>query len=239
MTATALGIDGVSVSRGGRQVLHDISLAVPAGEVTTLLGANGAGKSSLVLAIGGVLRPSAGAIRVGDDDISRKAPEKIRARGVAIVAEGRRLLPNLTVEENLQAATYFMRRPARKAALGRATELFPELEKHWTRQSSWLSGGEQQMVVLAQALVSEPSYLIVDELSLGLAPVVVKRLAPVLAEAAAGGIGVLMIEQFASIALGLAERAYVLEGGRIDYSGTARELRERPELLESAYRLNS
>jgi branched-chain amino acid transport system ATP-binding protein len=239
VSAATLEIADVCLDRGGREVLHGVSLAVPAGEVTTLLGANGAGKSSLVLAIAGVLRPSGGTITVGDSDITRKAPEKIRARGVAIVAEGRRLLPNLTVEENLQAATYFMKRPARQAALKRATGIFPELQKHWTRQASWLSGGEQQMVVLAQALVSEPEYLVVDELSLGLAPVIVKRLAPTLAEAAAAGIGVLMIEQFAAVALGLAERAYVLDGGRVDYSGTARELRDRPELLEAAYRLNA
>jgi branched-chain amino acid transport system ATP-binding protein len=239
VSAATLEIADVCLDRGGREVLHGVSLAVPAGEVTTLLGANGAGKSSLVLAIAGVLRPSGGTIKVGDSDITRKAPEKIRARGVAIVAEGRRLLPNLTVEENLQAATYFMKRPARQAALKRATGIFPELQKHWARQASWLSGGEQQMVVLAQALVSEPEYLVVDELSLGLAPVIVKRLAPTLAEAAAAGIGVLMIEQFAAVALGLAERAYVLDGGRVDYSGTARELRDRPELLEAAYRLNA
>jgi branched-chain amino acid transport system ATP-binding protein len=239
MSDAALEVRDLCLNRAGRDVLHNVTLEVPRGEVTTLLGANGAGKSSLVLAIGGVLRPHAGSIRLGEQDLARRAPQKIRARGVAVVAEGRRLLPNLTVEENLQVATYFMPRSSRRAAVARTTGLFPELEKRWSQPAGKLSGGEQQMVVLAQALISDPAILIVDELSLGLAPVVVKRLAPTLADAAATGIGVLMIEQFAAVALGLAQRAYVLEGGRVNYSGTAKELKERPDLLESAYRLNA
>jgi branched-chain amino acid transport system ATP-binding protein len=151
------------------------------------------------------------------------------------VPEGRRLLPGLTVEDNLRVATYSLSKDDAKSGIARALELFPELEKRWRITCRLLSGGEQQMVVLAQALVSHPRVILVDELSLGLAPVVVKRLAPALQAVAATGAGVLLIEQFAHVALALANRAYVLEGGRIRYEGTAKELTEQPELLRSAY----
>jgi branched-chain amino acid transport system ATP-binding protein len=216
-------------------VVHDVSLEVPPGEVTTLLGANGAGKSTLVLAVGGVLRSSGGRVLLGDQDLTRCRPEVIRAAGVAIVPEGRRLLPELTVEDNLRVATYSLSRPEKRSRIASALELFPRLQQRWKAQGRLLSGGEQQMVVLAQALVSRPRIVIVDELSLGLAPIVVKSLVPTLEEVAASGAGILLIEQFAHVALGLAKKAYVLEGGRIRYDGTAEELKSHPEILHSAY----
>jgi branched-chain amino acid transport system ATP-binding protein len=231
----ALTVEGLSVARGGNPVVRDVSLEIPPGEVTTLLGANGAGKSTLVLAIGGVLRPTAGRVALGDVDLTRRRPEQVRAAGVAVVPEGRRLLPGLTVEDNLRVATYALSRADARARVAQALELFPELEKRWPAQGRSLSGGEQQMVVLAQALVSRPKVLLVDELSLGLAPIVVKRLVPTLERVAAGGVGVLLIEQFAHVALGLAKTAYVLEGGRIRYRGSAQELKDRPGVLRSAY----
>jgi branched-chain amino acid transport system ATP-binding protein len=234
-TGVALRLEGLSVERGGRTVVHEVSLDVPPGEVTTLLGPNGAGKSTLVLAVGGVLRPSGGKVLLGDADLTRARPEAIRAAGVAIVPEGRRLLPELTVEDNLKVATYTLSRDERKARIAYALELFPQLEARWKASSRLLSGGEQQMVVLAQALVSRPRIVIVDELSLGLAPIVVKSLVPTLDEAARSGIGILLIEQFAHVALGLANTAYVLEGGRMRYHGTAAELKSRPDVLRSAY----
>jgi branched-chain amino acid transport system ATP-binding protein len=217
--------------------VKDVSLAIPPGEVTTLLGPNGAGKSSLVLAVGGVLKPSSGTVLLGDRDLARKRPELIRSAGVAIVPEGRRLLPSLSVEDNLRVATYALPRSEAKEGIERALELFPELKNRWDTPGRLLSGGEQQMVVLGQALVSHPKIILVDELSLGLAPVVVQRLIPTIESIAASGVGVLLIEQFAHIALGLAKSAYVLEGGVIRYSGTAQELVDRPELLHSAYLL--
>jgi len=232
-----LRIEEVSVERGGRTVVEGVSLEVAPGEVTTLLGPNGAGKSSLVLAIGGVLRPTAGRVLLGDVDLTRKRPERIRAAGVAIVPEGRRLLPALTVEDNFRVAAYAFSRAEAKARIEYALELFPELERRWTTQSRLLSGGEQQMVVLGQALVARPKVIVVDELSLGLAPLVVKRLVPTLEEAAASGMGVLLIEQFAHIALGLARTAYVLEGGVIRYHGPTQALVDDPDLLHSAYLL--
>jgi branched-chain amino acid transport system ATP-binding protein len=153
------------------------------------------------------------------------------------VPEGRRLLPSLTVEDNFRVATYALPRAEAKERIAYALELFPELAPRWETQGRLLSGGEQQMVVLGQALVSRPKVMLVDELSLGLAPVVVKRLVPTIESVAATGIGVLLIEQFAHIALGLARSAYVLEGGVIRYAGSAQELIDRPDTLHSAYLL--
>jgi branched-chain amino acid transport system ATP-binding protein len=234
---TTLKIDGLKVARGGKEVLHGISFEVPQGQVTTLLGPNGAGKSTMVLAVGGILRPTGGAVTLNGTALTRLRPEQIRAAGVAIVPEGRRLLPDLTVEDNLRVATYALSREDAKKGLEYALELFPLLEARWDAVARTLSGGEQQMVVLAQALVSRPKFMLVDELSLGLAPVVVQRLMPALESAAADGVGVLLIEQFVHVALALAESAYVIEGGRIVHHGTARELREHPERLHSAYLL--
>ena len=232
-----LRFEDLCVPRGGRPVLHDVSLTIPPGEITTLLGPNGAGKSTLVLAVGGVLRTTSGRVVLGDLDLTRRRPEQVRSAGIAIVPEGRRLLPGLTVEDNLRVATYALDRDLAKEGVAKALELFPELEKRWKAECRLLSGGEQQMVVLAQALVSRPKVILVDELSLGLAPVVVKRLAPALQAVAADGVGVLLIEQFAHVALGVAKTAYVLEGGRIRYHGTAQELTDNPGLLHSAYLL--
>jgi branched-chain amino acid transport system ATP-binding protein len=204
VSESTLEIEGLSVARGGRQVLHGVSLEIRSGAVTTLLGPNGAGKSTTVLAVGGVLPASGGSVKLNGRNLTRLRPEQIRAAGVAIVPEGRRLLPDLTVEDNLRVATYSLGREEAKRGLSYALELFPRLEARWKAVARTLSGGEQQMVVLAQALASRPRFVLVDELSLGLAPVVVQRLMPALEEAAAGGVGVLLIEQFVHVALALA-----------------------------------
>lgn len=235
--APALRIEGLTVPRAGRVVLRDVSLEIAPGEVTTLLGPNGTGKSTLVLTVAGVLRATTGRVMLGDQNLTKRRPERIRRAGVAVVPEGRRLLPELSVADNLRVATYSLSDDDAASGTAYALELFPELKRRWDTTARSLSGGEQQMVVLAQALASRPSVLLVDELSLGLAPVVVKRLVPTLAAVAASGVGVLLIEQFAHVALGLAKKAYILEGGRIRYSGTAQELKEKPELLHSAYLL--
>jgi branched-chain amino acid transport system ATP-binding protein len=232
-----LGLRDVTVERGGRAVVREVSIEIPPGEVTALLGPNGAGKSSLVLAVGGVLRPLAGSVFLDGQDFAGRRPERIRRAGIAIVPEGRRLLPDLTVEDNIGVATYALSREQAQAGRKRALELFPELERRLSARARTLSGGEQQMVVLAQALVSQPRFVLIDELSLGLAPVVINRLIPRIRSVAESGIGVLLIEQFATVALGMANHAYVMEGGRLRFSGRAGELREKPELLRSAYLL--
>jgi branched-chain amino acid transport system ATP-binding protein len=234
---STLELRDITVERGGRPVVKDVTIVVPAGEVTALLGPNGAGKSSLVLAVGGVLRPRPGSVSLDGMELAGRRPEKIRAAGVAIVPEGRRLLPDLTTSDNITVATYSLTRAQAAEGRARALELFPRLQPRLNVPARLLSGGEQQMLVLAQALVSQPKYLLIDELSLGLAPVVVSQLIPVLRTVAESGVGVLLIEQFATVALSLATGAYVMEGGVIRYSGNAAELRERPELLHSAYLL--
>jgi branched-chain amino acid transport system ATP-binding protein len=232
----------LTVERGGRTVVRDVSLEIAEGQVTALLGPNGAGKSTLVLAVGGVLRPKAGAVLIdtpgpGAGDLAGRRPERIRQAGVAIVPEGRRLLPDLTVDDNLRVASYALTKAQAQSGRDRVLGLFPQLSQRLTAPARTLSGGEQQMVVLAQALIGAPRYLLVDELSLGLAPVVVSRLIPVIAAVAESGAGVLLIEQFATVALGLANRAHIMEGGRIRFSGQASELRDNPARLRSAYLL--
>ena len=234
---TTLELRNLAVPRGGRNVVKGVTLEIPEGEITVLLGPNGAGKSSLVLAVAGAIKPSGGSVLVGGVDITGWRPEKIRQFGVAVVPEGRRLLGDLTVEENLTVATYSLSKEQAITGRERALELFPELEKLLPSRALALSGGEQQMLVLAQALITAPRFVCIDELSLGLAPVVVQRLIPVLRELAQAGTGVLLIEQFATIALALGKSAYVMEGGQLQYSGTAAELREHPEMLQSAYLL--
>jgi branched-chain amino acid transport system ATP-binding protein len=230
-----LRLDGLTVARGGRPVLHGVTLEIPPGEVTALLGPNGAGKSTLVLAVAGVLKPLSGSVELAGRNLAGRRPESIRRAGVAVVPEGRRLLPELTVADNLQVATYALSRDEGKAGRAYALELFPELDKRLDTSARSLSGGEQQMLVLAQALVSKPRFLLIDELSLGLAPVIVKRLIPTIRTVAESGVGVLLIEQFATVALGLANRAHVIDRGRLQFSGAASELKARPELLQSSY----
>ena len=170
-------------------------------------------------------------------ELAGRRPEKIRAAGVAIVPEGRRLLPDLSVDDNLKVATYTLTKQAAAEGRDRALELFPRLGQRLPVQARLLSGGEQQMVVLAQALVSQPKYILIDELSLGLAPVIVNQLIPVIRSLIDSGIGVLLIEQFAAVALSVATSAHVMENGVLRYSGTAAELKAQPDLLHSAYLL--
>jgi branched-chain amino acid transport system ATP-binding protein len=234
---TVLELDKFTVARNGRPVVRDVSLNIPQGEVTALLGPNGAGKSSLVLGVAGVLRPESGTVTVGDLDLTARRPERIRRAGVAVVPEGRRLLSELTVEDNLAVACYSLSRQDARAGRLWALELFPELNQRLDTPARSLSGGEQQMLVLAQALVSKPQFMLIDELSLGLAPVIIKRLIPTIRTVAESGVGVLLIEQFATVALGLANRVHVMDRGRIEFAGSAQELKENPDLLHSSYLL--
>jgi branched-chain amino acid transport system ATP-binding protein len=232
---TAIVIDGLNVSRGGKKVVHDLSFTIARGAITTLLGANGAGKSTTVQTLAGVLPPDSGSIRLGDIRLDGRAPDKVRRLGIALVPEGHRVLGELTVDDNLVVACPKPSAWARKAGLDRVYGIFPELAERRRQRASVLSGGQKQMVAMGQALIAEPEFMIVDELSLGLAPTVVRRLAEVLKGVAAQGIGVLLIEQFATLALELAEHALVLERGRLVFDGAAETLKAEPDILHGAY----
>lgn len=232
-----LVVNGLHVSRGGREVVHGVDLSARAGSVTALLGPNGAGKSSLVLALAGVLVPGAGTVRVDGVEVRRGDPTRVRAAGLATVPEGHRVLKDLTVADNLRTASLLLPRPRREGAVEDVLSLFTELRPLTGALAGTLSGGQQQMVALGQALVGGPRVLVVDEMSLGLAPVVVRRLAPALSAVAASGVAVLLIEQFTQLALGLAEDAYAMASGRVVLHESASRLVSQPELLERAYRL--
>jgi branched-chain amino acid transport system ATP-binding protein len=232
-----LTLESFTVARNGRPVVSNVSISIPAGEVTALLGPNGAGKSSLVLGVAGVLKPESGTVKLDGQDLTGRRPERIRQAGVAVVPEGRRLLSELTVEDNIAVACYSLSREDARAGREWALELFPELQQRLDTAARSLSGGEQQMLVLSQALVSKPKVMLIDELSLGLAPVIIKRLIPTIRTVTESGVGVLLIEQFATVALGLANRVHVMDRGSIELSASATELKENPDLLHSSYLL--
>jgi len=231
----SITVQNLTVARGGKRVIHDISFGVAPGQISALLGANGAGKSSTVMALAGAIPTESGKVRLGEETLTGLSPDRIRRHGVALVPEGHRVLGQLSVEDNLLVAALDPSATARRAGLDRVYEIFPELAERRRQQASDLSGGQKQMVAMGQAFIARPDFMIVDELSLGLAPTVVRRLAEALKLAASQGIGVLLIEQFANLALDLARHAMVLERGRLVYDGPSATLRENPEILHGAY----
>jgi len=233
----ALSIQGLRVVRGGREVVHGIDLEVTAGEVVALLGANGAGKSSTVLAVAGLLRDTRGTITAGTTPVRGRSPHQVRRAGVATMQEGHRVFTDISVADNLRIGSLLLPRKQRTAAIDEMFELFPEMRAFAGRMAGSLSGGQQQMLALATAMVARPDFLLVDEMSLGLAPVVVARLVPALRDVAARGVGVLLIEQFTHVALEIATRVTVLAQGHAVLEAPVEGLRNDPTLLSSAYRL--
>jgi len=226
-----LDVRGLSAGYFGIPAVREVSINVAAGEVVALLGPNGAGKTTTLSTIAGLLKPLAGEVVFNGVPISGRAPERLARDGVSMVPEDRALFFDLTARENLRLA-------ARGESMTEpeVLQMLPELEKCLGRRAGVLSGGEQQMLTLARGLMSRPKLLLVDEMSLGLAPVIVQRLMPVLREVAeTHGTAVLFVEQHVAQALELADRAYVLVNGRIVLEGTAADLRERRELLEASY----
>lgn len=229
-----LQVQGLSVRDGNRLAVQDVSLTVKPGEVTAVIGANGAGKSELVLALAGVLPMVAGDIKLDGAPLSAKGPEAIRRAGIAAIPEGHRVLTDLSVDDNLRAAGSLIKTGLNER-LAETYAVFPELAERKGQLAGTLSGGQQQMVALAHALMCNPRYLLIDEMSLGLAPLIVKRLLGVVSDLKARGVGILLIEQFTDMALGIAESAVVLRGGKMRYSGPARDLARDSQLLHDAY----
>ncbi len=230
-----LDIRDLTVARGTKTVVDAVSMRVEPGKTVALLGPNGAGKSSLVLAVAGALPILSGSVSVGGRTVSGLSPHLIRRAGVAAVPEGHQVLTKLTVRENIEVAASMHASGELQASVAHAYEVFPELRGLTGRTAGSLSGGEQQMLALAQALIARPKFLLADEMSLGLAPIIVRRLMGVLKRIAEEGIGVLLIEQFTHVALELADRAYVINRGKIRFEGSSAELKANPGVLEEAY----
>ncbi len=230
----SLHIKGLSVRVAGKDVVRGVSFSLDPGKVIAILGSNGAGKSELVLGIAGVMPVSAGSVTVGGTDITGKSPDIVRSNGVAAVPEGHKVLTQLSVDENLRAAGS-LRWADLESNLSKTYDRFPELAERKSQLAGTLSGGQQQMVALGHALMSAPTYLIIDEMSLGLAPLIVKRLFGVVRELQAQGVGIVLIEQFTDLALSVADHAIVLRGGQSQYSGPENTLLDDPNILDQAY----
>jgi branched-chain amino acid transport system ATP-binding protein len=226
-----LEVKDLRVHYGAIEALRGVSLEVAPGQVVALIGANGAGKTTTLRAVTRMLRPSGGSVKLLGEELTRLASHQIVARGLAHAPEGRGIFLNLTVRENLELGAYLRRdRPRIAEDLRRAFALFPILEERERQVCATLSGGEQQMLSVARALMSRPRLLLLDEPSLGLAPQVVERIFSVLREVNESGVALLLVEQNAHKALQLAHRAYVLETGTVAMTGTGRELLASPEV---------
>ena len=227
-----LHIDALHSGYGRIEVLHGVSLDVAAGEIVTLIGANGAGKTTLMQAIAGV-QPSAGAIRFEGEDIAR-VPAHVRvARGISLVPEGRQLFAPLSVRDNLRLGTWSRSGPDIGKGFDRVCALFPMLAEMLDVSAGALSGGQQQMLAIGRALMAEPRLLLLDEPSMGLAPKIVDQVLAAIRALKAGGLTILLVEQNARAALAIADRAYVLETGRIALSGSASAIRSDPRVREA------
>ena len=225
---SALVVSDLVVNRAGLPVVRGASLGVEPASVSVLLGANGAGKTTLLEALSGVTPQAGGGIALGGEQIEALRPGARARRGLAHVEQGRTVFRTLTTHENLRAAR-------RDADTRQAYALFPELEKRSNVRAGLLSGGEQQMLVIARALLTRPKAILIDEMSAGLAPVVVGRLMAAVRKLADDGLAVLLVEQFAALALGIGDRAYVLRRGQIIYDGACPALARAPELLHRLY----
>ena len=233
MSDTILKIKDLKVNYGGIEAVKGISFDVAEGEIVTLIGANGAGKSSTLRTIAGLVKPKSGTVEFMGEDVTGKDPNYIVQKGVVLVPEGRRIFPDLTVQENLRIGAY-LRKDDIADDLNWVYELFPRLKERSWQAGGTLSGGEQQMLAVGRALMSKPKVLMMDEPSLGLAPLIVKGIFDIIREVNKQGVTVLLIEQNANMALKAADFGYVMETGRVTMTGTGKELLEN-EAVKAAY----
>ena len=227
-----LRIEDLRVNFGGIEAVKGITLEVPESEVVTIIGANGAGKSTTLRTVAGVVKPSSGHIYFKDEDITGHAPDTIVAKGITLVPEGRRVFPDLNVLENLKVGAY-IRKDKLDDDIKWVYDLFPRLKERSWQAAGTLSGGEQQMLSVARALMSRPKLMMMDEPSLGLAPIIVKSIFEIIKEINRQGVTILLIEQNANMALQSATTAYVLKTGLISMKGTGRELLNNEEVKEA------
>ena len=234
---SGLTVRGLEAGYGATRAITDISLEVRPGELVALIGANGAGKTTLLQTIAGVLRPRAGSIRLENEEIGGRAPWWVARRGITLVPEGRGIFGDQTVRDNLALGALAASRGGATAGAGDPTEralaLFPALRARLDEPAGRLSGGQQQMLAVARGLMARPRMLLLDEPSLGLAPLLVREIFDALARLRAGGLTILLVEQMAAQALALADRAYVLASGRITVAGTAAEVRANPAVIQA------
>ena len=228
-----LRIDNLRVNYGGIEAVKDISFTVPEGKIVTLIGANGAGKSTTLRAIAGLVKPATGRIRLQAEDLTALSPDRIVSKGITLVPEGRHVFPDMTVLENLKIGAY-LRKDDLSADLKWVYELFPRLKERSWQAAGTLSGGEQQMLAVGRALMSRPKLMMMDEPSLGLAPLIVREIFEIIKEINRQGVTILLIEQNANMALHTADVGYVLETGRITLSGAGKELLAN-EAVKKAY----
>ena len=228
-----LEIKDLNVSYGGIKAVKDISFVVPKGEVVTLIGANGAGKSSTLRSIVGLVKPESGSILFEGSELAGLSTDQIVSRGITLVPEGRRVFPDMTVLENLKIGAY-MRKDSLEEDLKWVHDLFPRLKERSWQLAGTLSGGEQQMLAIGRALMSKPDLIMMDEPSLGLAPLIVQSVFDIIREINRQGVTILLVEQNANMALKAANLGYVMETGHITMTGTGAELLENEE-VKSAY----
>lgn len=228
-----LQFENVSTFYGKIQALHGVNVEVRQGEIVTLIGANGAGKSTLLMTLCGSPRASSGSIRYqGDELVGLDTPEIMR-KSIAVVPEGRRVFARLTVEENLAMGGFFGSKADNLEQMDKVLQLFPRLKERFDQRAGTMSGGEQQMLAIGQALMSKPQLLLLDEPSLGLAPIIIQQIFDIIEQLRADGVTVFLVEQNANQALKLADRAYVLENGRIVMQGSGAELLVDPKVRDA------
>lgn len=228
-----LSFDKVSTYYGKIQALHDVSVEVKKGEIVTLIGANGAGKSTLLMTLCGSPQAASGSIRYEGEELVGLPSSTIMRKSIAVVPEGRRVFSRLTVEENLAMGGFFTDKDDYQVQMDKVLELFPRLKEHYEQRAGTMSGGEQQMLAIGRALMSKPKLLLLDEPSLGLAPIIIQQIFEIIEQLRREGVTVFLVEQNANQALKLADRAYVLENGRIVMHDTGAALLTNPKVRDA------